>query len=330
MIKKNLNIFLAIALSVLIVLELFLGSVDINVMDSFLGNDSIGKSILFDSRLPRIALAILVGVSCSLAGLGIQTIFKNPLAGPTTLGVNSGASLGIALFFLVPGLSTLAQGVGLAGFAIVGAVLFLLLLLITAGRLMNLTLVLIVGLLLSYASFAIIEVLIQMSDAEQIKNYVFWGMGSLNRSSWLEILVLFSYSVFGVLFMIRKVNWLNVYHLGETELKVLGNVSIKSQKTKLLIVLGVWIGLVTAFTGPIAFVGVIVPNVLKLFLRTSDLKKLIPASILLGAVIVLLSDLLARGVWFDFVLPINSVLSILGVPIIIYLLLKKMNFAGRK
>lgn len=309
---------------------MLLGAVQIDFSEAFFKTDSIDSTILFSSRLPRVALAVLIGVSCSLSGLGIQSIFKNPLAGPTTLGINSGASLGIAVFFLVPGLSGQFLEVGMAGFAVVGAVVFLMLLLSTAGKLMNLTLVLIIGLLLSYASFAVIEVLIQFSDADQIKNYVFWGMGSLNRASWGEIGGLLVYSLFGIGYMLKKADWLNVYLLGDHELKLLGNSSIQKQKKYILIVLGCWVGVVTSVAGPIAFVGVIVPNVLKLLFRTSDMKKLIPSSILLGAVVVLLSDLFARGVWFDFVLPINSVLSILGVPIIIYLLLKKMNFASRK
>lgn len=328
--KKNLNKILFISLIILIGLEVLLGSVDISIGKALNMPDSIDSSILFTSRIPRLLLGILVGIACSLSGVGIQTIFKNPLAGPTTLGINSGASLGIAVFFLIPSISNDYQIFGMAGFAILGALLFLLLLLTTAGKFVNLSLVLIIGLLLSYASFAVIEVMIQLSDAEQIKNYVFWGMGSLNRANWIEILVLFSYSIFATQYVFKKSEWLNVYLLGSNELKLLGNKSIKSEKKKLLVLLGVWIGVVTAIAGPIAFVGVIVPNCLKLVLRTSDMKRLIPSSILLGAAVVLLSDLLARGVLFDFVLPINSVLSILGVPIIIYLLLKRMSFASRK
>jgi len=261
--------------------------------------------------------------------LGIQTIFKNPLAGPTTLGINSGASLGMALFFFIPNLSNEFTVLGSGSFAIIGAIVFLFLLLFTAGKSFNLSLILIIGLLLSYASYAIIEVLIQTSGDEGIRNYVFWGMGSLNSGGWNEIIFLILYCVFGVVFMVKKSDWLNAYLLGEQELKLLRNGSIKKEKNIILIVLGVWVGIVTSIVGPIAFVGVIIPNILKLYLKNSAMKTLITSSSLLGASLLLLADLLSRGAFFNFVLPLNSVLSILGVPIIIYLLLKKMYVVNR-
>jgi iron complex transport system permease protein len=316
-------------LLILLIAELLLGSVKVSFLEAILNSNSLDHDILITSRLPRAILSILIGVSCALAGLGIQTIFKNPLAGPTTLGINSGASLGMALFFLIPGLSSDLTIIGAGGFAIIGAIGFLFLLIFTAGKSFNLSLILIVGLLLSYASYAVIEVLIQTSDDDGLRNYVFWGMGSLNSGGWYEILILVSYCVFGLVFMIKKSDWLNAYLLGEQELKLLRKGSIKKEKNIILIVLGVWVGIVTAVVGPIAFVGVIVPNVLKLYLKNSDMKTLITSSALLGASLLLIGDLLSRGAVFNFVLPLNSVLSILGVPIIIYLLLKKMYVANR-
>lgn len=309
--------------------ELLMGSVSISLLTVFKNTSSIDYDIFLASRLPRTFLSILIGVSCALSGLGIQTIFKNPLAGPTTLGINSGASLGMALFYLIPGLSSEISVFGAAGFAIIGAVGFLFLLLFTAGKSFNLSLVLIIGLLLSYASYALIEVLVQVSTDAGLRNYVFWGMGSLNSGSWTEISVLFLYCIFGFIFILRKSNWLNAYLLGEQELTLLKVGSVTTEKKIILVVLGIWVGVVTAIVGPIAFVGVIVPNILKLYLKTSNIKILILPSALLGASLLLVGDLLSRGAVFDFVLPLNSVLSILGVPIIIYLLLKKMYVANR-
>ncbi len=306
-----------------------MGSVSISLFSVFENTDSIDCDIFLSSRLPRACLSILVGVSCALSGLGIQTIFKNPLAGPTTLGINSGASLGIALFYLIPGLSSQISSFGASGFAIAGAVGFLFLLLFTAGKSFNLSLVLIIGLLLSYASYALIEVFVQVSTEAGLRNYVFWGMGSLNSGMWIEISVLFLYCFFGFIFMIKKSNWLNAYLLGEHELTLLKVGSVAIEKKIILVVLGVWVGVVTAIVGPIAFVGVIVPNILKLYLKTSNIKILILPSSLLGSSLLLVGDLLSRGAVFDFLLPLNSVLSILGVPIIIYLLLKKMYVANR-
>ena len=316
-------------LVILTISELLFGSVDVSILEAIINPNSIDFDIIVTSRLPRTILSILIGVSCALSGLGIQTIFKNPLAGPTTLGINSGASLGMALFFFIPNLSNEFTVLGSGSFAIIGAIVFLFLLLFTAGKSFNLSLILIIGLLLSYASYAIIEVLIQTSGDEGIRNYVFWGMGSLNSGGWNEIIVLILYCVFGVVFMVNKSDWLNAYLLGEQELKLLRNGSIKKEKNIILIVLGVWVGIVTSIVGPIAFVGVIIPNILKLYLKNSAMKTLITSSSLLGASLLLLADLLSRGAFFNFVLPLNSVLSILGVPIIIYLLLKKMYVVNR-
>lgn len=316
-------------LVILTISELLFGSVDVSILEAIINPNSIDFDIIVTSRLPRTILSILIGISCALSGLGIQTIFKNPLAGPTTLGINSGASLGMALFFFIPNLSNEFTVLGSGSFAIIGAIVFLFLLLFTAGKSFNLSLILIIGLLLSYASYAIIEVLIQTSGDEGIRNYVFWGMGSLNSGGWNEIIFLILYCVFGVVFMVKKSDWLNAYLLGEQELKLLRNGSIKKEKNIILIVLGVWVGIVTSIVGPIAFVGVIIPNILKLYLKNSAMKTLITSSSLLGASLLLLADLLSRGAFFNFVLPLNSVLSILGVPIIIYLLLKKMYVVNR-
>lgn len=309
--------------------ELLFGSVDVSILEAIINPVSIDFDIIVTSRLPRTILSILIGISCALSGLGIQTIFKNPLAGPTTLGINSGASLGMALFFFIPNLSNEFTVLGSGSFAIIGAIVFLFLLIFTAGKSFNLSLILIIGLLLSYASYAIIEVLIQTSGDEGIRNYVFWGMGSLNSGGWNEIIFLILYCVFGVVFMVKKSDWLNAYLLGEQELKLLRNGSIKREKNIILIVLGIWVGIVTSIVGPIAFVGVIIPNILKLYLKNSAMKTLITSSSLLGASLLLLADLLSRGAFFNFVLPLNSVLSILGVPVIIYLLLKKMYVVNR-
>lgn len=316
-------------LVILTISELLFGSVDVSILEAIINPVSIDFDIIVTSRLPRTILSILIGISCALSGLGIQTIFKNPLAGPTTLGINSGASLGMALFFFIPNLSNEFTVLGSGSFAIIGAIVFLFLLIFTAGKSFNLSLILIIGLLLSYASYAIIEVLIQTSGDEGIRNYVFWGMGSLNSGGWNEIIFLILYCVFGVVFMVKKSDWLNAYLLGEQELKLLRNGSIKREKNIILIVLGVWVGIVTSIVGPIAFVGVIIPNILKLYLKNSAMKTLITSSSLLGASLLLLADLLSRGAFFNFVLPLNSVLSILGVPIIIYLLLKKMYVVNR-
>ncbi len=316
-----------IILLVLITLELLLGTVEIDILKGFLEFNSVEGNIL-QSRILRTLLSVFVGASCALVGLGIQNLFKNPLAGPTTLGVNSGASLGVGVFYLIPGYSAQFEWIGLSVFAIAGALLFLFLLITVAGKSLNLTFVLIVGLLLSYASYAVLEVLLQMSDAVGMKSYVFWGMGSFNRANIYSVTGLSTISVLGFVVMKKYATWLNIYALGDNELRLLTKKSVTFNKRFLLIVFGIWIGLITSIVGPIAFVGIVVPNVLKMLVKSSNVKTLLPITILLGAILVLLADLIARGAIGGFILPINAVLSVLGVPVIIYFLLKRI--AGAK
>lgn len=308
----------------LIVLELVLGTVDIDIIKGVLDFNTLDGTIL-ESRIIRVATSVFVGASCGLIGLGIQTLFKNPLAGPTTLGINSGASLGVGLFYLIPSFSLHFEWLGLGFFAIIGALTFLFLLILVAGKSLNLTFVLIIGLLLSYGSYAVLEVLLQFSDSVAIKSYVFWGMGSFNRSSISSVLILAIVSFTGFLVMRKYATWLNIYSLGDNELKLLTQKSITFNKRLLLVVFGIWIGVITSIVGPIAFVGIVVPNVLKMLIKSSNVSTLLPLTCLFGAIIVLLADLIARGAIGGFVLPINAVLSVLGVPIIIYFLVKRIS-----
>ena len=322
--KNNWLIILIVLLFALFALELILGTVKIDIIKGFTEFNSVDGNIL-KSRLIRAFISVLVGASCGLAGLGIQTLFKNPLAGPTTLGVNSGASLGVGIFYLIPGLSMHMEWLGLSFFAVLGALAFLFLLIVVAGKTLNLTFVLIIGLLLSYASYAVLEVLLQLSDSAGIKNYVFWGMGSFNRANVYSLIALLFVSVTGFVVMKKYATWLNIYSLGDTELKLLTRKSITFNKRLLLIVFGIWIGLITSIVGPIAFVGIVVPNVLKIIIKSSSLNALLPLTTLLGAIMVLLADLIARGAIGGFVLPVNAVLSVLGVPVIIYFLVKRIS-----
>ena len=314
---------LSVLLLVLFGLELLLGTVDIDVFKAFENMDSAEGNIL-SSRISRAFLSVLIGASCGLVGLGIQTLFKNPLAGPTTLGVNSGASLGVGLFYLIPGFAAQFEWLGLSFFAVAGALSFLFILITIAGRSINLTFVLIIGLLLSYASYAILEVLLQVSDSIGMKSYVFWGMGSFNRADLNSILALGIISLIGFTVMYKYSNWLNIYSLGDTELRLLTKKSVEFNKRFLLVVFGIWIGLISSIVGPIAFVGIVVPNLLKLIIKSSNVKVLLPLTVLMGGTLVLMADLVSRGAIGGFLLPINAVLSVLGVPVIIYFLIKRV------
>lgn len=309
----------------LVVAELLLGSVDVSFLLAFDDADSYHAKII-EGRLLKVLLAVLVGLGCALCGMVIQTLFKNPLAGPTTLGINSGASLGVGVFYLIPSVSSVFAFWGSTLFAVVGSLLFLSFLVAASRKSFNITFVLIIGLLLSYGSYALLEVMLQMANNSGMRSYVMWGMGSLSNGNWSSLLLLLLVTIVGVTYFVKKSNWLNVYNLGDAELQLTFNNPVEKTKKQLLIFSGIWIGLITCFVGPIAFVGIIVPNVLKLVLKTADFKKLIPYNIIFGAIVVLLSDLLSNGALFTMVLPLNAVLSVVGIPIIIYLLLKKTSF----
>lgn len=320
--KNNLISILSIVLLGLFLTEILLGSVEID----FLSEDSlsdIDRKILL-SRLNRAFLGLLVGGAAGICGLVIQTLFKNPLAGPTTLGINSGAGLGAAIFYMMPFVGGL-QFLGSAVFSVIGALLFLVILLLVSGKKINFSFLLIVGLLLSYVAYAFVEVLVQVSDDSGLRAYAFWGMGSLNNASLLEILILSILTVSGVVFMAIKKDYLNVYLLGEEELSLIFKNKERHTKKFILILIGVWIGCITSIVGPIAFVGIVVPNVLKLILKTNNHQKLIPLVFILGASLLLLADLLSRGVFLPFSLPLNAVLSIFGVPFILLILFKKIK-----
>lgn len=307
-------------------MEVFMGSVSIDWEAVFASEESASQ-LIFQSRLYRCITGLLVGGGAAIAGAIIQTLFKNPLAGPTTLGITSGASLGAGFFYLLP-FAAGFHDFGVTFFSCLGSIIYLLFLMFISGKNFNLTFVLIIGLLLSYASYSVIEVFIQFSSDSGLRNYVFWGMGSLNNISLVNLITLVSIVLGGLLFSLKSARFLNVYSLGDNELFLVFRELLKSKKLVLLLVAGLIVGVSTSIVGPIAFVGIVVPNLLKLLLKTSKHQKILPLSFLFGGGMVLLADLLSRGVFFSIALPLNAVLSVFGVPIIIITLIKKIRFAG--
>jgi iron complex transport system permease protein len=319
-------------------LNLILGSVNIpfrEVVKIIGGSPSTNESwklIVLKSRLPQTVTAILAGAGLAVGGLQMQTLFRNPLAGPSILGISSGASLGVALVLLLAGkiggiaLSHLGWtghlSVAIASFA--GASLVLTLVLFLARHLRDNAMLLIIGIMVGYAASALVGILKFYSMKEDVHAYVIWGLGSFSTVSWSQMWVLFPIVVLGLLGSFFLVKPLNVMLLGE---QYAGNLGINIALSRLLIVLctGLLTAIITAFCGPIAFLGLAVPHLTKGLLRTSDHKALLPAVMLAGIVVALFSNLVARLPGFDGALPINAVTSIIGAPVVISVILKRRN-----
>lgn len=315
---------------------IFIGSVEIpfnEVLKVILGDESSKTTwdyIILESRIPLATTALLSGASLSVAGLLLQTTFQNPLAGPSILGVSTGASMGVAIVMLgIGGLfdSFIGQYVGTIIGAIAGAGLIILILLLFSSTLKNNLMLLIIGILISHLSSSLISLLNFFSEAEEVKAYVIWGLGSFAGVTSTQ-LPLFSISIIIVLICsFGLIKPLNALLLGERYAQNMGY-NIRAIRSYLLIVSGLLTALVTAFCGPIAFIGLIVPHIARLLLNSSNHSYLIPATMLLGGMTTLLCTLLSVLPASIGVVPINAITPIIGVPIIIYVILyrKRLNY----
>ena len=330
--KQFSTLFFVLVLLVLI--NISFGSVSIpfhEILDILLGGNSSKSSwdvIILHFRLPKAITAILVGSGLAIAGLLMQTLFRNPLAGPFVLGISSGASLGVALLILGSGifgafLATIAfSSWGLAIASSRGAALVLLAVLVTATKVRNTMSILIIGLMFGTVTSAIISVLTFFSDAEKIQQFIFWGFGNLGNLSWTEILVFFIIYLIAVLNLLFIIKPLNTFLLGENYSKSLG-INIKRSRNIILLITSLLTGVITAFAGPIAFIGLAVPHITKLVFKTSDHKILLPAVAVLGGITLLFCDVIAQLPTSEFTLPINAVTSLFGAPVVIWLLVRK-------
>ena len=330
--KQFITLFFVLAMVFLV--SIGLGSVAIpidEIIAVLLGNNSSKSSwstIILHFRLPKAITAMLVGSGLSIAGLLMQTLFKNPLAGPFVLGISSGASLGVAILILGAGIfggvltATSLSSWGLAIASSIGAALVLFAVLITANKVRNTMSILIIGLMFGTVTSAIISVFTFFSNADKIQQFVFWGFGSLGNLSWNEILVFFTIYLTGIINLIGIIKPLNSLLIGENYAKSLG-INIKKNRNIILLITSLLTGVITAFAGPIAFIGLAVPHITKLVFKTSDHKILLPAVAILGAIILLICDIIAQLPTSEFTLPINAVTSLIGAPIVIWLLVRK-------
>ena len=334
--------FLFLALTATLVLSFLLniafGQVAIpikEVFKSIIGLQSDKQTwdyIIVNFRIPKAITAIVVGSALSVAGLMMQTLFRNPLAGPDVLGLSAGSGLGVAIIIMgAPLLHPLVadvfmSSIGLVIASCIGSFIVLLFVLAASKKLHDSATLLIVGLLFSSFSGAIISVLSYFSSAEELQKFLFWSLGSLGNLSTKSITILaFSVSC-GLLLSLLSLKWLDGLLLGENYAKSIG-VNIKKSRTVIILSASILVGSCTAFVGPIAFVGLAVPHIAKLIFQTSSHKNLFFACLLIGANLLLLCETISQMPGFDFTLPINAVTSVFGAPLVIWLIFNKKKLS---
>lgn len=322
-------LFLIILIPILFFADILMGTVNIPLHETLailLGNESQTAShqiIILQSRFPKAITAILCGSALSLSGLQMQTLFRNPLAGPYILGISSGAGLGVAICVMAGSVFgiTAISSMGISIAAMTGSAVVLLVLFLFSLKIRDIMTVLIVGIMMGSVITAVIGILQYTSSESALKAFLLWSLGSLEGLNAFQINLLLFFNLIGTIIVCSQLKNLNLLLLGESYARSLG---MKINNTRVWIILSTSIlaGSVTAFCGPIGFIGIIVPHLCRMFFKTSNHMILVPACILLGISILLLSDILSHLSALDMILPINSVTSIIGIPIIIWIVLK--------
>ncbi len=320
-------------------MNISLGSINIPIKDVYtsLLHGSCSKEswnyIILNYRLPKAIVAILIGIGLSISGLLMQTLFRNPLAGPYVLGLSSGASLGVAVVIL--GASLLPISLSeffLSSFGIIiasslGSFFVLISVLVIAKRLRDTIAILIVGLMFGSLTSAIVGSLTYFSSAEQLQKFTFWSLGNLGNLTWNSIGILTCCVTLGIILSVFSIKPLNALLLGENYARSLG-INYKKTKYIILFATSILAGSITAFVGPIAFVGLAVPHIAKLVFQTSNHKILFWSTLLFGAIIMLICDSITQIPGTEIILPINAITSIFGAPIVIWLLVRKRKMMG--
>lgn len=327
-----------LAILLLLILELVLGSASIGLQETFealfkdTGEDSSWqRSVVLQSRLPRALTAMLSGAGLALSGLLLQTLFRNPLAGPSVLGITSGSGLGVALLLL--GSSALGlngfmpTGISISMAAIAGALGVLLLIMLVAVRLKDQVALLIFGLMIGYLSSGLVSVLQFGADKEALRAMVFWGFGTFGAATWSQIGLLAAVLLPSILFGFGLIKPLNALLLGSEEAEALG-LNYKRMRLVIILFTGVMTGAITACCGPIAFLGLAVPHLVRGLWKTANHLVLVPAVILCGAGLALACDLISRMPWSDQSLPLNAVTSLIGAPVVIHIILRGRKMKG--
>ena len=329
-------VVLAVLIIIFFFLDLFLGSVNLkpsDILGVFFRNEGgFAETILFKFRLPKAITALAVGIALSVSGLEMQTLFRNPMAGPYVLGISSGASLGVAFVILgfsanlTPDLigSTGNWAIALASW--IGAGVIMILMMIISARVKSIMTVLILGIMLASGISAVVTIMQYFSSETLLKTYIIWSMGSLGNltSSQLNVMIL-SVTV-GVVICIMSVKQLNALLLGENYARSIG-LNLNGARFITVTATCILAGTVTAFCGPIGFIGIAVPHLARIMLRTADHKILIPGTILTGGVLMLISDIISQLPGSEHVLPVNSITALIGIPVVIWVILRNRKYS---
>ena len=334
--RKTFFIVIALLILVLFALNLFMGAVNIparDVVDILLGHEAAKPSwayIVLKSRLPQALTAILCGSSLAMSGLMLQTAFRNPLAGPSIFGINSGASLGVALVMLMLGGSitvgdfSLTGGVAVLVAAFIGAMLVMGLILLFSTMVRNNVMLLIVGIMIGYMASAAISLLNFFATEQGVQSYMIWGLGNFGGVTMKQMPVFAIITVIALALSLMLIKPLNALLLGEKYAENLG-VNITKVRNYLLYLTGVLTAISTAFCGPVAFIGLAVPHIARMLLGTSNHRVLMPATILTGAAIALICNIICVLPGDAGVIPLNAVTPIFGAPVIIYVIAKQRH-----
>ena len=341
--NKNYNIralrillLFSFLLPLFFLLDLLIGSYYISIPEIFKAifrSENADNQVLLiinQFRIPKAVTAILSGAALSVAGLQMQTVFRNPLAGPDILGVSSGASLGVALLVLGTGgllggtFASVAGSWGIVAAAWFGSVMILLLIIVISSRIKENMTILILGILISSAISSIVNILQYFSNESMLKSFVVWTMGSLGSVTNVQLAVLFPSVLLGILVAFLSSKFLDAFLLGENYARSMG-MNIRFARMMVFFSTAILAGSITAFCGPIGFIGIAVPHIARMALKTAKHSFLVPGTILIGAVMMLLSDILSQLPGSEKTLPVNSVTALLGIPIVIWIVIRNKS-----
>ena len=321
-----LFMLLALLTAILFVVNIAIGSVNIPLAEIWgvvTGEAAADiRSIVIDIRLIRAVVALLAGVALSVSGLEMQVLFRNPLAGPYVLGVSAGASFGVALLLLGAPLlgitmPPIVQSIGSAGASWIGSAVVLVAVVALARRIKDIMVMLILGIMLSSGVAAIVEIMQYFSSEASLKSYVIWTMGSLGEVTASQLAIIVPVIIAGIALAVATIKPMNMLLMGENYAKSMG-LNIGSTRRLILSSTTLLAGTVTAFCGPIGFVGIAIPHVARMLFRSADHRVLLPATMLCGAVMMLTGDIVAKLL----TLPINTVTALMGIPIVIYIVIR--------
>lgn len=321
-----LFLILSVAVIILFILDLMTGKVQITaheiwqVVTGYPGISPHQSSIIIDIRLVKALTALAVGAALSVSGLQMQTLFQNPLAGPYVLGISSGAGLGVALYIMgapLLGLAGIGSSIGIAGAAWIGSAAILGIVGAVSNRVKDIMVILILGIMLSSAIGALVQILQYLSPEGTLKAYVLWTMGSLGEVTTQQLAILLPGIILGLLLAVTTVKPLNMLLLGEEYALTMG---LNPTRSRRLIILSTTLlaGTATAYCGPIGFIGMAMPHIIRMAFNTSDHRILLPGNILGGGAIMLICDIISK----QFTLPVNALTALLGIPVVIWVVLR--------